>query len=230
MVYVTRKKSDRFDENFVRRRAGSLEKNKGDTMKEKFEKLKFWLVIAAAVIVAIFVTSLFMKERFSSHTEVSVDLITNRLASAKKLITTEYHYTNMGAMENQNEFYGWKVPFTKKSFILSYDGVIYMGVDIDKAEIQVEGKEIRIALPEAEILSHDIKEDSITIFDEKTSVFNPIEISDYITFSVDQQKVMEEKVLASGYLLKARKNAQEAIGELLRMNPEISEGYQIVFR
>lgn len=196
-------------------------------MKEKLMSLKFLTVI---LIIGFIVGTVVLKERFSSHTEVSVDLIANRLASAKKLITTEYHYTNMGAMENQNEFYGWKVPFTKKSFILSYDGVIYMGVDIDKSEVQIEGKEIRITLPEAEILSHDINEDSITIFDEKTSVFNPIEISDYITFSADQQKVMEEKVLAGGYLTKAKENAQEAIEELLQMNPEISEEYQIVFR
>lgn len=196
-------------------------------MKEKLMSLKFLTVI---LIIGFIVGTVVLKERFSSHTEVSVDLITNRLASAKKLITTEYHYTNMGAMENQNEFYGWKVPFTKKSFILSYDGVIYMGVDIDKLEVQIEGKEIRITLPEAQILSHDIKEDSITIFDEKTSVFNPIEISDYITFSADQQKVMEEKVLAGGYLTTAKENAQEAIEELLQMNPEISEEYQIVFR
>lgn len=196
-------------------------------MKEKLTSLKF---LTAILIIGFIIGTVVLKERFSSHTEVSVDLITNRLASAKKLITTEYHYTNMGAMENQNEFYGWKVPFTKKSFILSYDGIIYMGVDIDKLDVKIEGKEIRIALPEAEILSHDIKEDSITIFDEKTSVFNPIEISDYITFSADQQKVMEEKVLAGGYLRKAKENAQEAIEELLQMNPEISEEYQIVFQ
>lgn len=196
-------------------------------MKEKLANVKF--LIWVLIVVLIFGT-LFLKERFSSHTEVSIDLITNRLASAKKLITTEYHYTNMGAMENQNEFYGWKVPFTKKSFILSYDGVIYMGVDIDKAEIQVEGKEIRIGLPESEILSHDIKEDSITIFDEKTSVFNPIKISDYIGFSSDQQKVMEEKVRVGGYLVTAKEKAQEAIVELLQMNLEISEQYRIVFR
>ena len=35
-----------------------------------------------------------------------------------------YYYTNMGRFENQVDFYGWKVPFTTKSFIVSYDGVI----------------------------------------------------------------------------------------------------------
>lgn len=171
-----------------------------------------------------------MRERYSSDTKINADLIANRIDSVKKLITTEYHYTNMGSMENQNEFYGWKIPFTRKSFILSYDGVIYAGLDIDKADIRVEGKVIRIDLPEAEILSHEIKEESITIFDEETSVFNPIEIADYTSFSADQKKAMEDKAIAGGLLDKAEDNAKEAIEEVLLMNPEIANNYEIEFR
>lgn len=171
-----------------------------------------------------------MRERYSSDTKINADLIANRIDSVKKLITTEYHYTNMGSMENQNEFYGWKIPFTRKSFILSYDGVIYAGLDIDKADIRVEGKVIRIDLPEAELLSHEIKEESITIFDEETSVFNPIEIADYTSFSADQKKAMEDKAIAGGLLDKAEDNAKEAIEEVLLMNPEIANNYEIEFR
>lgn len=171
-----------------------------------------------------------MRERYSSDTKINADLIANRIDSVKKLITTEYHYTNMGSMENQNEFYGWKIPFTRKSFILSYDGVIYAGLDIDNADIRVEGKVIRIDLPEAEILSHEIKEESITIFDEETSVFNPIEIADYTSFSADQKKAMEDKAIAGGLLDKAEDNAKEAIEEVLLMNPEIANNYEIEFR
>lgn len=171
-----------------------------------------------------------MRERHSSGTEITTDLIANRITSVKKLITTEYHYTNMGSMENQNEFYGWKVPFTRKSFILSYDGVIYAGVDIDRSDIEVEGKEIVIDLPEAEVLSHEIKEESVTVFDEQTSVFNPIEIGDYISFSSDQKKVMEDKAIAGGLLNQAEENTREAIEEVLMMNPEIAKEYTIKFR
>ncbi len=171
-----------------------------------------------------------MRERYSSDTKINADLIANRIDSVKKLITTEYHYTNMGSMENQNEFYGWKIPFTRKSFILSYDGVIYAGLDIDNADIRVEGNVIRIDLPEAEILSHEIKEESITIFDEETSVFNPIEIADYTSFSADQKKAMEDKAIAGGLLDKAEDNAKEAIEEVLLMNPEIANNYEIEFR
>lgn len=199
-------------------------------MKQRGIKKGLWLFLIIILVVA---TSFFvgmMRERRSSETKITADLIANRIDSVKKLITTEYHYTNMGSMENQSEFYGWKIPFTRKSFILSYDGVIYAGSDIDKADIKVEGKEIRIDLPEAEILSHEIKEESITIFGEENSVFNPIEIKDYTSFSADQKKAMEDKAIAGGLLDKAEDNAKEAIEEVLLMNPEIANNYEIEFR
>ena len=166
----------------------------------------------------------------SSHTKITSDLLASRIASAKKLITTEYHYTNMGAMENHNEFYGWKVPFTRKSFIISYEGVIYAGVNVDETDIKIKDKEIIIDLPDAEILSHEIKEDSVTIFDERTSLFNPIQIEDYTSFSSDQKKVMEGKVISNGLLDTAEKNTKEAIKELLMLSPDIAESYTITFR
>lgn len=187
------------------------------------------MIIAAAVIVVLGTAFFLRTQGLLSKTEVTVDLIASRIASVKKLITTEYHYTNMGAMKDQSEFYGWKVPFTQKSFIISYEGVIHMGTDLDKADIRIEKEEIIIDLPDAQILSHEIKEDSITIFDEQTSIFNPIEIGDYTDFSSDQKKVMEDKVIANGMLETAKKNTQEAITELLMLAPEISKSYKIRF-
>lgn len=166
----------------------------------------------------------------SSHTKITSDLLASRIASAKKLITTEYHYTNMGSMENHNEFYGWKVPFTRKSFIISYEGVIYAGMNIEESDIKIKENEIILDLPNAEILSHEIKEESITIFDERTSLFNPIQIEDYTSFSADQKKVMEGKVISNGLLKTAEENAKEAIEELLMFTPEIAESYTITFR
>lgn len=194
-------------------------------MKVKILKISVSILLVLVVIMG---AMLFFKSK--NDTQITTDLIASRISMVKKLITLEYHYTNMGAMKNQNEFYGWKVPFTEKSFIISYDGVIYAGVDIDKADIKIEGKEIIITLPKSKILSHEIKEDSITIFDEKTSIFNPIEIKDYTSFSTDQKKIMEDKAITGGLLDTANENTKKAIEEILLLNPEISKNYKIKFR
>ena len=86
-----------------------------------------------------------------------------------------------------------KIPFTTKSFILTYDGTVKAGVDLDGAEVSVSGTTVTITLPEAEILSHEIDEDSMEVFDEKTSIFNPFTVEDFTSFQSDQKAAMEEK-------------------------------------
>ena len=78
---------------------------------------------------------------------ITSELLGQQLANVRELSTVEYHYTNMGKFENQVDFYGWKVPFTTKSFIVAYDGVIKAGVDLSGLETQVSGQRITISLP-----------------------------------------------------------------------------------
>ena len=53
-------------------------------------------------------------------------------------------------------------------------------------------------IPEAEILSHEIDEHSMEVFDEKTSIFNPFTVEDFTSFQSDQKAAMEEKALSRG--------------------------------
>ena len=62
--------------------------------------------------------------------KITADLLDQQLREVSDLVTVEYRYTNMGKFENTLDFYGWEVPFTTKSFIVSYDGVIRAGVDL----------------------------------------------------------------------------------------------------
>ena len=57
-------------------------------------------------------------------TAITSDLLSQQIQGISELASVEYNYTNMGKYENQVTFYGWKVPSTTKSFILSYDGKI----------------------------------------------------------------------------------------------------------
>ena len=122
--------------------------------------------------------------------------------------------TNMAQFESSNDFYGVKIPFTTKSFILTYDGTVKAGVDLDGAEVSVSGTTVTITLPEAEILSHEIDEDSMEVFDEKTSIFNPFTVEDFTSFQSDQKAAMEEKALSRGLLAEARAKAVSSVEQL----------------
>ena len=190
---------------------------------KKFTLIKIVILIVLAVV--IFIAGM-MQMKKNMEPTITSELINNRLEDAKELTTLKYHYTNMGEFQNQSDFYGWKVPFTTKSFIVSYDGLINAGVDLQEATVNVTDKKIQIKIPHAKILSHEIYEDSLQVFLEKDSIFNPIKISDYNDFSMDQKKVVEEKAIKKGLLAEADKKSQEAIKDILRMDQYLKD-YEI---
>ena len=157
---------------------------------------------------------------------VTSDLLGQQLRAVEELVSVSYHYTNMARYENQLDFYGWKVPFTTKSFIVSYDGIIKAGVDLSKVEVDMDADRITVTLPGSQIISHEIPEDSIEVFDESDNVFNRISITDYTSFTGDQKAAMEQRVLENGLLASADEKAMDAVESLLRYMPGL-ENYTL---
>lgn len=160
---------------------------------------------------------------------ITSELVGNRLESAKELVTTKYYYTNTASYQNTKDFYGWKIPFTTKTFLVTYDGIINAGVDLEQMTIQVNEntQTIDIHLPEPKILSHEIDENSLKVFDEKDALFNSIQIADYTQFEKDQKQQAEKKAQERGLLTEAKKQAQTAITSLLDKDTQIHEKFTV---
>lgn len=154
--------------------------------------------------------------------EIAAVVLEHRLAEVRELVTTSYHYTNMAQFESSGTFYGVKIPFTTKRFILTYDGEIKAGVDLSKATLDVSGLSVRVRLPEAEILSHELDKESVELFDERTSIFNPFTIEDFTAFQAEQKAAVEQKAIAQGLLEEAEASAQKTVRLLLE--PILPEG------
>lgn len=181
-------------------------------------------LIIFGVILAIvcFAVGFFSGGREEKPPVLSSITVENQLQQISQLATIRYSYTNMGQFENSNEFYGIKLPFTTKSFIVAYDGTITAGVDLTQAKVTVTDQKVTIALPAPQILSHEVDPNSLEVFDETTSIFNPITIEDYTGFQADQQGVMEDKAIQGGLLTQAKDQAETAIGGLI--TPLLQEG------
>ncbi len=188
-----------------------------------FKKKK--LIKTIIILILLLASFLLGAKYFSSKNEPKIDnkLIQNRIESAKELTSLKYSYTNMGQFENSNKFYGYDIPFTQKKFIVSYDGVISCGVDLDKMQVKVNGKNIDIKLPKSKILSHEIYEDSLKIFDQKTSIFNPIKVEDYNDFAKKQKKSVEEKAIERGILTQADKKCKKAIKDIINIDNSLKD-------
>lgn len=165
------------------------------------------------------------------NTTISSNLLGNYIKKSQELVSYKYFYTNAAMFENKKDLYGFELPLTSKKFILSYNGRATLGVDLKDILIEISGKKIIISnLGTVQILSNEIDESSIKIFDERTSLFSSWNIKDYQKFFTDQKAEIEKKVKESNLLVEAKSSAEEAIKRLLMLNPQISSQYEIEFK
>lgn len=175
------------------------------------------LVVIALVAVICFGTGFLAGGKKSEQLpDLSAVVVQNQLRQVSHLATTEYHYTNMGQFEQHGEFYGVTLPFTTKRFIVAYDGTILAGIDLEQAKIDVSDTALTVTLPEAVIVSHEMDEQSLEVFDETRNIFNPITIEDYNGFLADQKDAMETKAIENGLLSNANEQAHLLLQQFLQ--------------
>lgn len=188
--------------------------------KEHIRPFKTVKYILVGIVLCVLVGAAgFLGGRYAAASEkapqLSAVVLESRLAEISELASVTYTYTNMAQFENSSDFYGVTIPFTTKKFILTYDGTIKAGIDLTQVQIDVSGNDVTVVLPEAEILSHEIDEESVEIFDEKTSIFNPFTVEDFTAFQAEQKQVMTEKALQRGLLEEAGEKAKNSVRLLL---------------
>lgn len=153
------------------------------------------------------------------ETEISSEMIAEKLQSIGELATYEYLFTEVMNSSNTKTINGkFNIPFTTTSFIYSYDGVIMAGIDFTQITVEKDNseKKITIYLPDAEILSCELDFDSFQIYDEKTSIFNKLTLSDVNESLVELENKAVEKALSKDILKKASQNVEKMVGEFLR--------------
>lgn len=125
-------------------------------IKEGPVKTLRYLVVGVVLCAAVGLAGFLGGRYAASHQEapqLSAVVLEGRLAEISELASVTYTYTNMAQFENSDDFYGMKIPFTTKKFILSYDGTIKAGIDLGDVEIEVRDNDVTVTLPEAEILA-----------------------------------------------------------------------------
>lgn len=166
--------------------------------------------------------------------EINIKVINAEIQNVGELVTQEYLYTDAGKFSDPKQIGKINLPFqfTTKSFIAKWDGSIKAGVKMDKITVEVNEaeKEIIVYMPKAEILSHEVDEESFEALDEKDGLFNPIEIDDIKEFETKSKELMEERAIENGILDKAIENAQTIISNLINTDVVEEPGYSITFK
>lgn len=163
--------------------------------------------------------------------EVDLSVINTELKEIGELATMEYLYTDAASFENSKKLLNIKIPGTTKTFVAKWNGIIKAGVKVDGiyAELNEAEKILTVYIPQAEILSHEIDENSMETLDQKNGLFNPVKVEDVRNFDAVNKGAMEKRAIENGVLEKAQESAETVITKLLRANPAITEDYTIKF-
>lgn len=176
-----------------------------------------------------------MSEEAAEYTyatkEVMMNLIHSEISEIGELATVEYMYTDAGKFEDAKQFFGVDVPFTKKYFIAKWDGTVKAGVKMEQIMVEVDDtqKVILIKMPPAEILSHEIDNESIETLDEKDGLFNKITLDNTREFDAISKEAMEARAIENGILEKAFENAKGIIAKLVNNEMVQKQGYVVEF-
>ena len=159
-------------------------------MKNKFS-LRSIIVIIVLVIVVFMGGMYFGGRSTPAKEEITSTALTQKIRDINELAVSEYDYTKVGKFSNSLKFNGWTVPLTQKSFLITYEGKLKAGVDLSDVQIKKTENKIIVKTSAVKILSNEIDEDSIKVYDETKNIFNQISITDYKTFAKEQKVKLE---------------------------------------
>ena len=152
------------------------------------------------------------------------------LRNIGELATQSGYYTNVQVIDKWQELWGMQVPFTQSKYVFSYDGVIRAGLDFSAIDVQVDeaAGEIRVTLPEIQILSNEIDPNSLEIYDERNNIFTPLNLDAMNNSLLDLREESQQTAVGNGLLEQAAENAKLLITGFLSGMYDLQR-YSIVY-
>jgi len=167
--------------------------------------------------------------------DISVHTTVREVLPIGEFASLAYHYTSVVKDINARDIKGWTIPFTTRKYLFTFDGKIKLGIDGRQIHVEELVQEeggmpvVRILLPPIKILSHEVLDDSIEIFEQSQTIFNEIKIADAFNVTADRKREMEEKVMASTVIKDAEASTVQQLGSLINSLPGIKDKYELEF-
>jgi hypothetical protein len=190
-----------------------ISKGEGNLI-DKNDKNKILMILFTIFILF---TILMNKNILKLNKEKDSAIIFEKISQIRELSVNKYYYTNVISFKQNKKIKDLQIPFTQKSFLIKYDGVIKTGIDLNDVKI-IENKNnnIKLKIKKVQILDHKIDEKNIYVYDEKTSLFNKLEIKDVFTEISKEKEKIEQKIIKEGFLEQTNKNTQKLLENILR--------------
>ena len=153
------------------------------------------------------VTSQSNQEQSDKKTE---PLNLGQLKSVCELATLECYYHNTAKSSTDKKILFWN---TNKKLWMEYSGIVKIGIDISRLDLDISGQDVTITLPEAKVISCKVDDASLsedTFYTEQTGLgAEPITAQDQTdAFAKAQQTMLEEVEKDESLLFQAQERAR----------------------
>jgi hypothetical protein len=198
----------------------------------KFKRLVI-TIVAVVALIAIVVLSHGVRswiDNFSAQaarvTTSDSALLEESVRRVAQLATLSLRYTEAGVEEDQRtiELFGQTtaIPGTTRRMIVRWQGDILFGINAEEISINIVeldegGREVRVTLPEAVIMSHAIDHGSVQVLDETTGIFARHNLGDLSRFLDARHRYINTRAETLAMLETAQANAQDSIYHFLRL-------------
>lgn len=186
-------------------------------MLQKQKKINKAIILLAFLILLIsgiyFISNEYKKESIYKD---NIKVI-NTLSQVLDISTVKYNYSNIVEIKKDKSISNIKIPFTEKSFIIKYNGIINGGVKPEDIEVVSNtGDEILIEIKKCQILDHYIDDENIYVYDTKNSIFNKLDIQEVLDDISNCKKEYEAKIISEGFMEEIQENTKVSIENILK--------------
>lgn len=187
--------------------------------KTKFAKIRTTLLTVLLGMILggglYFGVTHFFSSVSDGETTITSTEIRDSFGEIEELAVEEYDVTDVGKFsEDDMKVLGIPIPFTGKSFLLTYSGTVKAGIKaFDQIEVAVDEKEkkVKLVLPKVEILDAYIDPDSIETYDQSYHIFNQIKVEDVTKFQKEEVEKLKTSAVEKGILERAGKRNEEIL-------------------
>lgn len=172
-------------------------------------------LIIAAALVALLVSVYAVWDFGAQRVNMRSDIVRERIMGISELAVLKYEYKDIALLEDSKKINDIELPFTQKSLLIVFSGYMKAGVDLDNAEVGIDGKNITVYVEGASITDNVIDENDVSIYDEKSSLFNRIESNDILELLAREKSRVEREALDRGFLDEADKRVKEVLESYL---------------
>lgn len=186
-------------------------------MLQKRKKFKILMILLPTLILAL--TASYSIYRYKGNQNIYKDTtrVMDTISQVLDINTVKYNYSNVVTVKKDKSINDIKIPFTEKSFVVKYEGVVNAGVKPENIKIaKNDGKSILVEVSKCEILDHYIDDDNFYVYDIKSSIFNKLKVQEIIDDVSKYKKEYEEKLIKEGFIDEVKSTTKLSIENILK--------------